>query len=176
MVFPSELLRLFGHGYATGAEVTITLAIGQLINAATGPCGNALNMAGKIGINTVNNVAALVLNITLNLLWIPHYGIMGAALAWSLSLGFVNVIKVVELWFISRIQPFGRITFKSLAAAAAAAACGLAIHLWIGPSGVECILGVIVVVTVYIAVSLLIGLEAEDRALVSRLRESRVRM
>ena len=38
LAFPDELLRLFGGAFVAGAAVTVILACGQLVNAATGPC------------------------------------------------------------------------------------------------------------------------------------------
>ena len=91
LVFPDELLRLFGPDFAAGAAVTVILALGQLVNAATGPCGTLLNMSGRVALNMADNLAALVLNVLLNLWLIPAYGIVGAAVAWAVSLAAVNV-------------------------------------------------------------------------------------
>ena len=48
LAYPRDLLGLFGDGYtaAAAATVTVVLAIGQLANAAAGPCGSVLNMTG----------------------------------------------------------------------------------------------------------------------------------
>ncbi len=177
LVFPADLLDVFGgRAYENGAAVTVILAVGQLINAATGPCGNALTMAGKIGINMINNVGALVLNIVLNLLWIPRYGILGAAWAWSLSLGLVNFVKVAELYLIARIHPFGRVTAKGLVAGAIAAACAVAVRFGVGPAALACVLlGGLVIVIAYATATVILGIEPEDRDLLRRVRTARAR-
>ena len=79
-VFPGDLLALFGPGFVVGATVTFVLAWGQLVNAATGPCGSLLVMSGANRTNMIDNVAALILNIVLNLVLIPPYGIVGAGI------------------------------------------------------------------------------------------------
>ncbi|MCG5440348.1 MATE family efflux transporter, partial [Micromonospora foliorum] len=58
LVFPEQLLRLVGGpGLAGGAAVTVVLALGQLVNAATGPCGTLLNMSGRVSVNMVDNLS-----------------------------------------------------------------------------------------------------------------------
>src|SRR6266516_4556547 len=75
LAFPDELLRLFGKGFRAGAAVTVVLAGGKLVDAATGPCGLALNMSGRPLWSMVDNLAVLVLNVLLNLWLIPSRGI-----------------------------------------------------------------------------------------------------
>ena len=77
VVFPEELLEYFGKSYATAATVTILLALGQFVSAAAGPCGTVLNMSGRVRLNMIDNIGALVVNVALNLLLIPDYGIVG---------------------------------------------------------------------------------------------------
>ena len=98
LVFPEQLLRLVGGpGLAGGAAVTVVLALGQLVNAATGPCGTLLNMSGRVSVNMADNLAALLLNVLLNLWLIPAYGILGAAVAWAVSLAAVNIARVWQV-------------------------------------------------------------------------------
>src|SRR3954452_2312836 len=47
VVYPEDLLRLFGPAFVTGATVTVVLAIGKMVDAATGPCAVLLNMSGR---------------------------------------------------------------------------------------------------------------------------------
>ena len=91
VVFPHELLAIFGHRFVVGASVTIILAGGKLIDSATGPCGLMLNMSGRPGLSLIDNVVALVLNVGLNVWLIPRHGIVGSAWAWAVSLAVVNV-------------------------------------------------------------------------------------
>src|SRR6266536_3650090 len=98
LAFPSQLLRLFGNGFREGAAVTAVLAAGKLADAGTGPCGLMLNMSGRPLWSTVENLAVLVLNVLLNLWLIPSRGIAGAAVAWAVALGTVNLARVVQVW------------------------------------------------------------------------------
>ena len=97
LIFPRPLLGLFGTGYGLGATVVVILAIGKLSDVATGPCGTMLNQAGLNKLALFDNVVILVLNIGLNLLLIPQYGIRGAAFAWTISLIGVNAARAVQV-------------------------------------------------------------------------------
>jgi len=112
MVFPQDLLRLFGKEFQTAAVVTSVLAVGQLVNAATGPCGTLLNMSGKVAVNMVDNVSVLALNVGLNLWLIPTLGILGAGIAWSVSLACVNILRVLQVHQLLGVLPFSADTVK----------------------------------------------------------------
>lgn len=117
-VFAPEVLRLFGDRYTDAAWVTRVLALGKLVDVATGPCGVLLQMTGHALLNVANNVAALVVNVGLNLWWIPRYGLRGAALAWAVALVIVNTARVVQVRRIVGSMPFDTTLLK------AALACG----------------------------------------------------
>jgi O-antigen/teichoic acid export membrane protein len=96
-LFPREVLAMFGPEFSVAAAVTIVLALGKLIDAATGPCAMMLNMSGRPALNMTDNVTALLLNIGLNLWLIPRYGIFGSAVAWAVALGLVNLARVIQV-------------------------------------------------------------------------------
>jgi O-antigen/teichoic acid export membrane protein len=175
LVFPADLLRIFGASYAEGAKVTIILAIGQLVAAGTGPCGTALSMAGKVRLNMIDNIGALFLNVGLNLWWIPAHGITGAALAWCVSLIAINVAKYLQLYWLIAVSPFGTRTVKSFVAAASSAAAAVLVRVAVGPIAAEMVLGAIVVVAVYGAVCVALGLADDERQVVQMLVPKRMR-
>jgi Na+-driven multidrug efflux pump len=74
LAFPAELLSLFGGGFATAAMVTVILAMGKFISAATDPCGLMLDMSGRPAWSMDSNIGGLVANVLLNLWWIPESG------------------------------------------------------------------------------------------------------
>ncbi|MEV1288073.1 oligosaccharide flippase family protein [Micromonospora sp. NPDC049679] len=162
LVFPEHLLRLFGGGFAAGAAVTVILAVGQLVNAATGPCGTLLNMSGRVVVNMADNLAALVLNVLLNLWLIPAYGIVGAAVAWAVSLAAVNVARVLQVRALVRAVPVTVGMLKGLVAGALALVAGFAVRWlasgWLAEIGA----GLVAVVVVYLGVLLALGLSRED--------------
>lgn len=176
VTFPRELLAIFGDGFRVGAAVTVILAVGKLVDAGTGPCGLMLNMSGRPLWNMVDNITVLVLNIVLNLLLIPRYGIVGSAVAWAISLGLVNVARLVQVWWAMRMLPFDAGVLRGFVAGAAAFSAALLVRRWLEPP-LELPVGLAAIAICYLALVMLQGLSAEDRlvlgALVERLRPAR---
>lgn len=171
ILFPSDVLAIFGPGFAAAAAVTIVLAFGKAIDAATGPCAMMLNMSGRPALNMVDNVGALALNIGLNLWLIPRYGILGSAVAWAVALGVVNAVRVVQVRLTMRMWPFSIETALALVAGAAAAVIGVAVRAVV-PGPPSFFAGVLPMVATYVAVIIVWGLTVEDRMLLSSLRTS----
>ena len=85
------LVTLFGNEFAAAYWPLLILALGQLANAGFGATGMLLNMTGfERDVTRVVAVAA-GLNVALNLVLIPLFGVIGAAMATSASLVFWNV-------------------------------------------------------------------------------------
>jgi O-antigen/teichoic acid export membrane protein len=162
LVFPEALLRVFGGAFAAGAAVTLILAVGQLVNAATGPCGTVLNMSGRVGLNMADNIAALLLNVLLNLWLIPAYGIVGAAVAWAVSLAAVNIARVIQVRAVTGALPLRAGLVKGLAAGALALAAGLAVRVLVPGWPVQLLVGLPVVAAGYLGALFALGLGRED--------------
>jgi O-antigen/teichoic acid export membrane protein len=119
-VFSGSLLAVFGSGYAVGRSVMVLLALSMLVATAAGSVDNVLNMAGRTTWTLGNAALALAIDVGLDLLLIPHLGILGAAIGWSAAILANNVLPVAQLGWSMRLHPFGRATF---AAAALAGGC-----------------------------------------------------
>ena len=63
-----------------GAMAMRVLAFAELVDAFTGTCGAIIDMTGLNKMKVANSVIQLVLAITVNILLIPRYGLMGAAI------------------------------------------------------------------------------------------------
>jgi O-antigen/teichoic acid export membrane protein len=107
LLFPTAVARLFGDSYGSGATALAILAAAGLFNLATGNVTVLLLMAGNSRLNMLNAAGALVLNIVLNLLLIPRFGMSGAAVAWAASIVATNVAALVQVRRILQLQPFG---------------------------------------------------------------------
>ena len=80
----------------------------MLVATAVGTVDMVLLMGGKSSWNLFNTVVALSSNIVLNLLLIPRYGGTGAAIAWSSSIIFTNLLPLGQVWKFLGMHPFGR--------------------------------------------------------------------
>ena len=75
----------------------ILLAFGQFVNSISGSVGYILQMTGKHKVFQNIILAATIINIVLNAVLIPVYGISGAAFASMVSLMFWNLTSVVYI-------------------------------------------------------------------------------
>lgn len=100
------ILELFGPNYIIAQNSLYILVIGQSINALCGSVGVYMNMTGKQNVFQKILLSALILNIVLNWVLIPIYGINGAAFATSFSMIFWNLITVVYIYKKDKIKTF----------------------------------------------------------------------
>lgn len=106
-IFPVVVLGIFGSRYTAGAPALAVLSLAMLVNLGTGNVTVVLLMGGRSSWSAINAGAALIVNIGLNLLLLPHIGILGAAIAWGASIIVDNVAAMVELRWVLGLAPFG---------------------------------------------------------------------
>lgn len=104
----STLGTFFGSEYRAGGLALIILSIGYFISRLVGLSGSMLVASGATRAMMYISVATAGLNIILNLLLIPQYGILGAALATAGAIILNNTSQAVYVYKISRIHPFKR--------------------------------------------------------------------
>ena len=98
VVFGSAfMLGIVGESYTAGTKAAYVLAAAQFINVLVGPAGLVLLMSGQH--REAGRLFALTaaLNILLNLMFIPLFGIVGAAVATALAIIFRNLVLRSQL-------------------------------------------------------------------------------
>ena len=114
-LFPYTVLNfLFGHKYILAGTALQILAFGFFINNLMGPNGATLTAMGKTKFLMKVTFAAACINVVLNALLIPKYGINGAAFATVTALILINIIRSIKLYSISKIHPLERNILKPL--------------------------------------------------------------
>lgn len=116
VVYAPEIIGIFGTAARSAQVALIVLGIGQTLGTITGPTGYLLMMSEHERLQMVNSAAALVLNIVLNVAFIQAYGIIGAAAATGFSLALLNLLRLIEVWYLLRIQPYSRGYWKGTVA------------------------------------------------------------
>ncbi len=91
LLFGKVALGLFGEGFSAGYPLLAILMLGFIARASTGPIEYLLNMTNNQNVTACAYGGAAVLNIALNLILIPHYGLEGAAAATAVSLIFASI-------------------------------------------------------------------------------------
>ncbi|WP_204102177.1 MULTISPECIES: flippase [Spirulina sp. CCY15215] len=91
ILFAKPLLGIFGSEFIEAHWALKILVIGQFINALSGSVGNLLSMTGyQNQLMLVSSCTALI-NLILNAIAIPLWGIVGAALTTALTLSIWNI-------------------------------------------------------------------------------------
>jgi O-antigen/teichoic acid export membrane protein len=144
-LFAPLLLRVFPPSYASGHTALTILSLAMLVSTATGPCVVVLLMGGKSSWTLINSVVSLGLNLGLNLVLIPRYGMSGAAVAWMVSILANNLAAVIELRLLLKLSPFGQgFPLVALSATVCFGGLGLLTRLTLGMS-LPAFLGFVVV-------------------------------
>ena len=88
---------LFGDRYESSAPILAVLAVGRFITAAAGPNGVLLGVYAQVRYLVATSVVAMVTSLGLNLLLIPEFEAMGAAIAATATLVVFNAVWQVGL-------------------------------------------------------------------------------
>jgi O-antigen/teichoic acid export membrane protein len=103
---PDETLGMFGDNFSTGKTALLIVLVGQFINAATGGGGLVLVMVGRTGWDFAVYGGSLVLNLSLAFALCPQHGIVGAAIANSVTFAVSNVARLALVRHFVHIQPY----------------------------------------------------------------------
>lgn len=177
VLYPSSVLAIFGEDYTVGAAALTVMALGQLINAGTGICGSLIDMTGHTRIKVANSVFWLLALGVSNLLLVPPYGVLGAALAYAISMGAVNFARMAELWILERVLPSWRAYVKPTVAGGLALGLGFGLKalLPVGSALWPAVGQGVVVVAAYAGLIVLLRLDDDDRDVIARARQKLLR-
>lgn len=108
LLFSSDIMRIAGEEFTVGGTALFIVIFGQVVNSGVGSVGYLNTMTGKPAYNTVASIVAVLLNIGLNLILIPKYGIVGAAVASAVSVITCNLINFAFVYFRLHMHPYNR--------------------------------------------------------------------
>jgi O-antigen/teichoic acid export membrane protein len=97
---------LFGVDYKSSVLPICILLAGVVFLGGGRILSSELSGQGKTGVISVANSVGLVINIALNLLWIPKWGINGAAAATSVAYGIMFAIELMGASRLSGLSIF----------------------------------------------------------------------
>jgi len=110
----ASLYEIIPNNYSAGIPVVIIISIGTFINMCTGVNDAILFNSPKFIYGTYLLLLLLVMAIINNLVFIPLFGITGAAIATALSALIYNFVKYLYIWHTFKLQPFNLDTAKIL--------------------------------------------------------------
>jgi O-antigen/teichoic acid export membrane protein len=97
LIFSEHLLLFFGTEYLKGYHALILLSTCQFLYAISGFVDLILNMTGKQKVFGKITMISAGVNLIMNVILIPKYGITGAAVATSFSILLTNILAVLYI-------------------------------------------------------------------------------
>lgn len=179
ILFPEDILSIFGAEFRDARSALVLLAIGMLFNFSTGPVATSLIMSGRARVAFIDHVLVVGLEIGLAFWLIPAHGLLGAAAARMIGTAFNNTLRLVQVRMFMGLHPYRWDYWKPIVAGALAAALAL---LVINAAGVatgvaSAALAAVIIGATYLGLLLFFGLSDEDRAaiepILKRLRRGR---
>lgn len=114
-IFPESIINLFFGSKYLGAAVALRfLSIGMFFYSIFIICKNLLLIAGKSKIILLNLIIALTINMILNIILVPKYGINGAAFSTMVGYIFWGLISLFQAKHYTGIIPLKRKIFLIL--------------------------------------------------------------
>lgn len=170
--FAEPVMGLFGPEFVPGADVLRVLAVSQMVFIITGPSGWILTMSGRSRMNLANTVLTMAIALALGFWLIPPYGALGAAIGSAVSIAFVNVLRLFEVYVILGGQPYNRKYLKPVVAAAVATAVMLLLQHVLPQLHplLHMLLLSALLCLVYLGTLIALRLDAEDRVVIDAFR------
>ena len=117
-VSPKEVLSfLYGTHYSGGAEALIILLLGQFLNLLTGSVNPLIVMTGNQNFLFRLSGVILIFDIAMNMILIPKFGLLGAAISTAFSLGGLFLIALVWAKINLGLWPYDKRYLKGFFAA-----------------------------------------------------------
>lgn len=182
-LFSAYLLGLSGAGYISAWPLVIAFSLGNMLGAATGSVGSMLLMTGHNKLSFINSLVAVGVNVVLGILLTPRYGAMGTALSTGLAVCVLNIMRLIQVGVVLKMQPYRWDTLKPLGAGLLSSAItGTLLYLLshapihdsfiLGHAVISLELGLLpVFIAIYVGVLILLKLDPADEIVLNALRK-----
>ena len=139
-LYAPYVLALFGPGFVEGSTALTVLAVAMIVVMSAGNNQTVLLMSGRSGAQLRNKALALAVDLGLNLLLVPAWGLgwgmTGAALAWAVTVLLDATLVLAQVrWSIGVRIPMGRVWPAMALAATGFVPTGLLARFVLGPDG-----------------------------------------
>jgi O-antigen/teichoic acid export membrane protein len=114
-LFAPGVLSLLGPGFGAAAPALSVLAVAMLAVVATGNANTVLNMAGRSGWAARNTGRAAAVMLVLDVLLVPRFGIVGAAVGWSAAMITDASLGISQIRRRLGVRSFGPVVVEAAA-------------------------------------------------------------
>lgn len=173
VLFPVELLSIFGESFTKGASALVILAAANIVNVGTGMCGTILNMTGYTKLKLVNNLISLILSLSINFLLIPSMGIVGAAISALVVQAAINGLRIAQVYHLIQLKTYNWSFIKPFISTAIAYAAAWQTKELMSASHdlINILVTGIVICIVFFISLLLMGLSPEDHLIIRSIKK-----
>lgn len=169
---PRQVVEVtFGADFTAAWLPLVILTVGQQINAVTGSVGQLLIMSGNERLWLTVSGAAFGLNVVLNALMIPRWGLAGAAAATAIAIAGLFVAGLLFVRSRLQIWPYDRRYLKvAVATLATASLLALLRQLPFAHSGVALAAHLLISGSAFASVIALFPADPEEREILLLIR------
>ena len=97
-----------GDFYSAGKTIILILGIAKMVDMISSCNTSIISYSSSYKFNLLSIMFLLIATVTLNLLFIPRYGILGAAMATLISVSSFNAIQTFFVYRTIKLVPFHR--------------------------------------------------------------------
>lgn len=105
--FGDDIVGLLGSGFVSPEPIIPVLAASQLVNAMFSSAGYTLSMTGRHVLELRIMAVGAVANVALNIVLIPRFGVLGAALAALAGAIIANGLRTRAVTSVYGVSPIG---------------------------------------------------------------------
>ncbi len=98
-----SIVALFGQDFIDSGPLLAVMLAGTFVSVLTGSAGNLLVMSGLAKSNFRISVFSVLLQISTSIAGAHYFGVMGAAVAFSIQIAIKNILFVVSLYRHKRV-------------------------------------------------------------------------
>jgi len=106
LFFSEYVLSTFGSNYILAKNALWILLIAQLFNSITGPSALYLNMTGRQKKLNGILVISLLINVVLNIILVPDFGMLGAAISTTTSFVISKILASALVFYLDNVKTF----------------------------------------------------------------------
>jgi O-antigen/teichoic acid export membrane protein len=106
LFFSEYVLSTFGSNYILAKNALWILLIAQFFNSITGPSALYLNMTGRQKKLNVILVISLLINVVLNIILVPDFGMLGAAISTTTSFVISKTLASALVFYLDNVKTF----------------------------------------------------------------------
>jgi len=116
LYFRRELMQVFDSTFTADPTFMLVLAVNPFLSCTIGLFGNVITMTGHSTVNIINGVGAFGINALVNVLLVPHFGLLGAAIASVTAGTAISIAQVLEARVLVGVHfPMGALVPPTLA-------------------------------------------------------------